>query len=327
MKNLIKISLALALSTFLMADANVPLDKQAMKAKLSKIAGEKSKFNPREHFPKEYFLIPRNLPYAMGLVLHHPESSTLGLSKEQIDKLLALKKEKKPKVLKMAKEVKDLELSLVSLVVKKSGTFTDVSKEMNALVDTIAKKKAEITKHHLKCIIDVQNTLTKEQREKVGAYVTNPKKAKMDRNGIVTKESFVDVKTTIDRLEKIIKAKGITNFNRINHAENSRNTGEKNVSDAELLIFGKPAVGLKMMGSDPKAGLDLPLKILAYVGKDSKVYISYRDTAFFPRIYKLEGTNVHQKMSGILGKLSSVITKSPEDFKLFMEKSKAKAEK
>ena len=143
---------------------------------------------------------------------------------------------------------------------------------------------------------------------------------KMDKNGIVTKESFVDVNTTISRLEKIIAKKGITKFNRINHAQNSRNTGEKDVADAELLIFGKPAVGLKMMSKDPKSGLDLPLKILAYVAKDGKVYVSYRDTAFYSKIYNLEGCKVNIKMSGILDKLSSIITKSPKDFKDFMKK-------
>ena len=42
---------------------------------------------------------------------------------------------------------------------------------MSKLVDEIATKKADLTKAHLQCVIDVQNVLTKEQREKVGAYV------------------------------------------------------------------------------------------------------------------------------------------------------------
>ncbi len=163
--------------------------------------------------------------------------------------------------------------------------------------------------------------------EKVEVKKSEVAVPQMDKNGIVTKESFVDVNTTINRLEKLIAKKGITNFKRINHAQNSRNAGAKDVADAELLIFGKPAVGLKMLSKDPKAGLDLPLKILAYVAKDGKVYVSYRDTAFYSEIYNLEGCKVHKKMSGILNKLSSVITKSPEDFKAFMEKSKGEGKK
>jgi len=147
---------------------------------------------------------------------------------------------------------------------------------------------------------------------------------KVLKHGIVTKQSFVDVNTTINRLEKIIKKKGITLFNRIDHAQNSRNTGAKNVDNAQLLIFGKPSVGLKMMSKDPRAGLDLPLKMLAYKAKDGNVYVSYRDVAFYSEIYNLEGCKVHNKMSGILNKLSNVITKSPEDFKLFIESNKGK---
>lgn len=186
MKKIITITLALGLSSLLMADANVPIDKKFMKAKMVEIAGETSKFNPNENFPKEYFLIPKNLPFALGLVLHHPQSSTLGLSKEQIEKLVNLKKEKKPLIIKGAKEIKALELSLVKLLESNEGNRTKVTKEMSELVDTIATKKAELTKAHLQCIIDVQNVLTKEQREKVGAYAGVKPKAKMSNHHKVT---------------------------------------------------------------------------------------------------------------------------------------------
>lgn len=69
----------------------------------------------------------------------------------------------------------------------------------------------------------------------------------------------------MDRLEKIIaKKEGVKVFNRINHVENSRNAGSENVLDSELIIFGNPKVGLKMLSKDPRAGIDLPLKILGY---------------------------------------------------------------
>jgi hypothetical protein len=171
MKKIITVTLALGLTSLLMAEANIPLDKKAMRAKIEKIAGEVSPFNKHENFPKEYFLIPKNLPFALGLVLHHPESSTLGLTKEQIAKLVQMKKDKKPAILKSAKAIKDLELKLLDLLESNEGNQTKVSDEMSKLVDEIASKKAELTKAHLQCVIEVQNVLTKEQREKVGAYV------------------------------------------------------------------------------------------------------------------------------------------------------------
>ena len=178
MKKIITATLALGLVTLLMADANVPMDKKAMSSKIKEMAGETSKFNPREHFPKEYFLIPRNLPYALSLVLHHPQSSLLKLSKEQLEKLINLKKEKQPSILKSAKEIKSLELSLVAMLETKEGSRTKVTKEMSELVQKIAIKKAELTNSHLQCVIDVQNILTKEQRERVGAYAGMKHKGK-----------------------------------------------------------------------------------------------------------------------------------------------------
>ncbi len=143
--------------------------------------------------------------------------------------------------------------------------------------------------------------------------------------GIVTKQSFVDVKTTMDRLENMIaKKKGLNLFNRINHAENSRNTGAENVADSELIIFGNPKVGLKMLSKDPKSGLDLPLKILAYQAKDGKVYVSYRAVTYYSEIYDLENCEATGKMNAAITKMSDIIIKSPEDFKLFIEKAKAK---
>jgi len=76
----------------------------------------------------------------------------------------------------MAKEAKVLELSLVTMIRSSDTKRTEVSKEMNELVDKIAKKKASLTKHHLKCIIDVQNILTKEQRKKVATYAGTKQK-------------------------------------------------------------------------------------------------------------------------------------------------------
>ena len=158
----------------LFADGNIPMDKKAMHAKMSKIAGKVSPFNKNENFPKEYFLIPKNLPFSMGLVLHHPQSSTLNLTKEQKDKLVKVKAETVPNVTKMAKEIKNLELSLVKQITQEAKKAS----ELDELVDTIAQKKATLTKAHLKCIETVRDTLTQEQREKVKAYVVGKKPTK-----------------------------------------------------------------------------------------------------------------------------------------------------
>ncbi|MEA1954727.1 MAG: DUF302 domain-containing protein [Campylobacterota bacterium] len=148
--------------------------------------------------------------------------------------------------------------------------------------------------------------------------------ADMDANGIVTKESHVDVKTTIDRIEMMVKKKGLTFFNRINHKKNAKNASGPDLDDAELIIFGNPKAGLKLMTKDPKAGLDLPLKMLAYKAKDGKVYLSYRDVKFYEKIYNIEKCKVQNKMSGLLNKFSNKAILSTEDFTAMIKEKELK---
>ncbi len=163
------------MSTALFADANVPMDHKAMHAMMAKAGGEaKSPFNKDENFPKGYFLIPKNLPYSIGLTLHHPQSSTLGLSKEQLEKLKKIKADTMPVVIIKAKEIKDLELSLVKQLTQEHKKAV----ELDALVDEIAAKKAALTKDHIRCIESVRDILTPEQQKIVKGYAGKKMKHK-----------------------------------------------------------------------------------------------------------------------------------------------------
>ncbi len=66
-------------------------------------------------------------------------------------------------IVKSAKEIKGLEFKLLSMLEAQEGKVKEVTKEMNDLVDEIAKKKAELTKGHLQCVVEVQNILTKSR--------------------------------------------------------------------------------------------------------------------------------------------------------------------
>jgi hypothetical protein len=164
MTKTIMFSMVLSL-TGLMAKPNVPMGD--MKVKMAKMAGESSPFNHNEDFPKEYFLIPHNLPYLVGLSLHHPMSSTLGLSKEQIEKIGKIKADTLPQVLKEAKEIKTLELKLVEMIRNEAPMA-----ELDATIEKIGTMKTALSKKHLRCIEAVRAVLSKEQRKKLFAYAS-----------------------------------------------------------------------------------------------------------------------------------------------------------
>src|SRR6266446_6863593 len=58
-------------------------------------------------------------------------------------------------------------------------------------------------------------------------------------NGIISNPSGSSVPETLDRLEKVIKAKGLTVFARIDHSAEAERVGLK-LPPMQLLIFGNP---------------------------------------------------------------------------------------
>lgn len=81
------------------------------------------------------------------------------------------------------------------------------------------------------------------------------------------KMSPLSVTETIDGLEAAVTGAGATVFARVDHAKGAESVG-KSIPDAQLLIFGNPALGTLAMEQDIRAGLVLPLQVLAYADAD-----------------------------------------------------------
>jgi len=163
----ILIASTLVFATSVFSKANLPPPIQAF-VKLEKMAGSAGPFVVKENFPKDYFLMPKNLPFLIGLALYHPASSNLELTKEQIDLLVKYKNKATPNLAKIALEIKKLELEIVNNIAlkynkTKASSFFDK-------VDKIAKLRAELTKAHLVCIEKVKLILNNEQYEELLDY-------------------------------------------------------------------------------------------------------------------------------------------------------------
>lgn len=95
-------------------------------------------------------------------------------------------------------------------------------------------------------------------------------------SGIVKKPSGFSVQETMDRIESVVKGKGMTVFARIDHKANAGAVG-MSMNDAQVLIFGDPKAGTRIMFHDIMAGLDLPLKVYVYRDHDQKIWVVYRN--------------------------------------------------
>jgi uncharacterized protein (DUF302 family) len=97
--------------------------------------------------------------------------------------------------------------------------------------------------------------------------------------GLVSVKSLHGVKETLDRFESAAKAKGLNVFLRLDHAAGAQKIG-KTLRPTELLIFGNPQGGTPLMECAQSAGIDLPLKVLAWQDANGQVWLAYNDPRY-----------------------------------------------
>ena len=109
----------------------------------------------------------------------------------------------------------------------------------------------------------------------------------MNAAGVIDILSRFSVSETADRLESLLKAKGIKIFARIDQAAEARSVG-LTMPETQLLIFGDPKAGTPLMVKAPSLTLDLPLKALVWQAADGKVCLSYNSPEFLKARHHLE---------------------------------------
>lgn len=122
--------------------------------------------------------------------------------------------------------------------------------------------------------------------------------------GLIVKPSPYSVATTIDRLEGALKKKGITIVTRWNHAAKAKGV-DIPLRDTELLLFGNPKLGSHMFTSKQTAGIDLPMKALAWKDEKGQVWLGYNDPQYIADRHGIDNrAEVIAKMQGALDKMS-----------------------
>ena len=116
-------------------------------------------------------------------------------------------------------------------------------------------------------------------------------------NGVATVLSKHSVPETIDRLESIVKARGLLVFARIDFTADADRAG-LSMRPTQLLIFGNPKAGTPLMIASPRAAIDLPLKALAWEDPEGKVWLSYNQPEYLKERHGLPD-NLMQSIAGI----------------------------
>ena len=108
----------------------------------------------------------------------------------------------------------------------------------------------------------------------------------MPDNGITTIASAFSVSETIDRLIAAITPLGMNVFARIDHAAGAAKVGMP-LRPTQLLLFGNPKGGTPLMQDRQTAGIDLPLKALAWEDSGGKAWLTYNEAAWIAQRHGL----------------------------------------
>jgi len=126
--------------------------------------------------------------------------------------------------------------------------------------------------------------------------------------GWIIKDSPHSVAETADRLEAAIEESPAKLVARLDHQKNAKSVG-LDMSPATVLFFGNPKVGTPIMQANPRAALDLPLRVLVWEEHD-KVRVGYLSAEALAERYGIQGaeeafSNMDKALNGLTSKAIS----------------------
>jgi uncharacterized protein (DUF302 family) len=127
-------------------------------------------------------------------------------------------------------------------------------------------------------------------------------------DGLVAVKSAHPPKATLDRFEATAKERGLMVFARIDHAAGAQKVG-KTLRATELLIFGNPQGGTPLMECAQSAGIDLPLKALAWEDAQGQSWLGYNDPAWLAQRHGAASCPVVENLRKALSGLAEAATK------------------
>lgn len=127
------------------------------------------------------------------------------------------------------------------------------------------------------------------------------------QEGWIVKTSPATVAQTADKLVAAVENAGATVFARVDHAAGARSV-DADLADMTLVMFGNPKLGTPILQAAPRAGLDLPIRVLIW-DEAGETQLGYLDPAALKQRHGVEGADAaFEAMTGALDKLTDAAT-------------------
>ena len=116
---------------------------------------------------------------------------------------------------------------------------------------------------------------------------------------------------TVTRLLDAISQKGSMVFAQIDHAAAAREVG-MDLPDEVVIVFGNPRAGTPLMQTDPRVGIELPLRMLVW-NQGAQAIVGYNDPKDLVGPYDLTAqATTLDAMSSLLHALADAATGNAE---------------
>lgn len=145
--------------------------------------------------------------------------------------------------------------------------------------------------------------LTNLARRIAAAFDNGKMGTGVDNDLLYAFESQFSVPETMARLEQNIKAIGVPVFARFDHGKNAEEAGLE-LRPNQVIVFGSPKVGTKLMQENPGISIELPLKISVWEDKNGSVWITFPQMASMSANYNMQDNPIIGKMQVLLENLA-----------------------
>ncbi|TAN07747.1 MAG: DUF302 domain-containing protein [Rhodanobacteraceae bacterium] len=129
-------------------------------------------------------------------------------------------------------------------------------------------------------------------------------------SGLTIATSELPVKETVDRMVSIVEAQGWHVFARIDHAAHARSKG-LTLRPTELILFGNPGIGTRLMQENQLAAIDLPMKALAWEDERGEVRIAHNSIAWLRQRHGLSDAETLRAINEVLTRVCAGVRGKP----------------
>lgn len=126
-------------------------------------------------------------------------------------------------------------------------------------------------------------------------------------NRMKSYESRFSVEETMGRIEQKLSVLEIPVFAKFDHGKNAKEAGME-LRPNQVIVFGSPKVGTKLMQENPAISIELPLRVSVWEDKNGKVWATIPQMKQLAAEYGLEASPIVAKLQTLLEKIAGEAT-------------------